>query len=156
MQNTDRAIYPAFLLQFNRLPQSPPSLSKTVQTDQAYVAASIVTTALEFRNLIIKGELVPEPAGKEGGELCMESFKWSVSPLSCCSHGYSNDIDKVRYSNRAFNACRVPASPGDYAVKIAEDSKDGQHMVIVRNNQFFKVDLADQNGKQYSTEEFKR
>lgn len=29
-------------------------------------------------------------------------------------------------------------------------------MVIVRNNQFFKVDLADKSGKQYSTDEFKR
>lgn len=69
---------PRFSPQFNRLPQSPPSLAKNIQTDPAYVAASIVSTALEFRNLIIKGELIPEPAGKEGGELCMESFKWSV------------------------------------------------------------------------------
>ena len=62
----------------------------------------------------------------------------------------------MRFLNRAFNACRVPSAPADYAVKIAEDAQDGQHMVIVRNNQFFKVDLADKNGKQYSTEEFKR
>lgn len=63
---------------FHRLPQAPQS-SKTAdprKADPAYVAASIVETALEFRSILANGELVPEPAGKEGGELCMESFKW--------------------------------------------------------------------------------
>lgn len=67
-------------MQFVRLPQSPPSLPKKVSIDPAYVAASIVTTALEFRRLIIKGLLEPESAGKGQGELCMESFKWCVQP----------------------------------------------------------------------------
>lgn len=62
---------------FKRLPQAAPSSgSETSKADPAYVAASIVETALEFRNLISQGLLEPEKVGKEGGELCMESYKW--------------------------------------------------------------------------------
>jgi carnitine O-acetyltransferase len=63
---------------FTRLPQAPPSTTTTspAPANPAYVAASIVTTALEFRRLLVKGLLAPEPAGKDGGELCMESYKW--------------------------------------------------------------------------------
>lgn len=57
---------------------------------------------------------------------------------------------------RAFNACRVPASPSDYAVKVAEDSPDGQHMIVIRNNQFWSVALVDKNGTEFTTEEFRR
>lgn len=64
---------------FERLPQSPPSsTSATVgESNPAYVAASIASTALEFRRLISEGVLEPEQVGKPGdGELCMESYKW--------------------------------------------------------------------------------
>lgn len=62
---------------FSRLPQAPQGQQEPAGGDPAYVAASIVSTALEFRRLIAKGLLEPEKAGKEG-ELCMESYKWCV------------------------------------------------------------------------------
>jgi len=67
-------------MQFDRLPQAP-STANPPASDPAYVAASIAKTALEFRRLIANGVLEPELAGKtkEDGELCMESYKWSVS-----------------------------------------------------------------------------
>lgn len=124
---------------FSRLPQSPPTApraagAKAVDSDPAYVAASIISTALEFRRLVAQGLLEPEQVGKPGeGELCMESFKW------------------------AFNACRVPASPADYAVKVAEDEPElAQHMVVIRKNQFWKVSLRDASGREYSVAEFKQ
>lgn len=58
---------------FKRLPQAAPTVSSPPKADAAYVAASIVDTALEFRTLLMKGLLEPEPAGKDGGELCSES-----------------------------------------------------------------------------------
>lgn len=64
---------------FNKLPQSSPSLlhkSLGGGDDQAYVAASIAVTALEFRALIASGTLEPEKVGKGTEELCMESYKW--------------------------------------------------------------------------------
>ena len=61
---------------FKRLPQAPQSAPSSSKSDPAYVAASIVETAMEFRDLLVKGELIPEAVSKEGGELCMESFKW--------------------------------------------------------------------------------
>lgn len=69
---------------FNKLPQSSPSLPAptVMKNDQAYVAASIAVTALEFRALIASGTLEPEKVGKGPEELCMESYKWSVLPLN--------------------------------------------------------------------------
>lgn len=63
--------------QFERLPQAAPSAASPSSSDPAYVAASIISTALEFRRMVAKGLLEPELAGKEG-ELCMESYKWCV------------------------------------------------------------------------------
>ncbi|KAK4047181.1 hypothetical protein OIO90_006290 [Microbotryomycetes sp. JL221] len=117
---------------FKRLPQAPSNASDAPAADPAYVAASIVYTALEFRNLISKGLLEPEKVSKEGGELCMESYKW------------------------AFNACRVPATGADYAVKVAEEDPAGQHFVVIRNNNFYTVPLNDQSGRRFTVAEFQR
>ncbi|SGY41705.1 BQ5605_C003g02542 [Microbotryum silenes-dioicae] len=116
---------------FKKVPQAPSSVSNPPTSDPAYVAASIIITALEFRRLVIKGLLEPEPAGKEG-ELCMESFKW------------------------AFNANRIPAKPADYAVKVREDSKEGQHVVVVLKERFYKVPIVDQEGREFTVEEMRR
>ncbi|SCZ95699.1 BZ3500_MvSof-1268-A1-R1_Chr8-1g09737 [Microbotryum saponariae] len=116
---------------FKKVPQAPSSVSNPPTSDPAYVAASIIITALEFRRLLIKGLLEPEPAGKEG-ELCMESFKW------------------------AFNANRIPAKPADYAVKVREDSKEGQHVVVVLKERFYKVPLVDREGREFTVEEMRR
>lgn len=58
--------------------------------------------------------------------------------------------------SRAFNACRVPATPADYAVKISEEDSKGQHMVIVHKNNFYAVDLKDKDGRIFGIEEFRR
>ncbi|GAA5958399.1 hypothetical protein JCM21900_002182 [Sporobolomyces salmonicolor] len=115
---------------FDRLPQAPPATPNPPAQDPAYVAASIAKTALEFRRLIATGVLEPELAGrtKEDGELCMESYKW------------------------AFNACRIPASPSDYAIKTPETASDAQHFVVVKRNRFYKVSVADERGNEYSVE----
>ncbi|GAA5985189.1 hypothetical protein JCM10908_002561 [Rhodotorula pacifica] len=112
---------------YKRLPQGP---EKEMEADPAYVAASIATTALEFRRLVTQGLLEPELAGRkpEDGELCMESYKW------------------------AFNACRVPASPSDYAVKTREDDPAAQCFVVVKQNRFYRIPFADEQGRQYSTD----
>lgn len=57
---------------------------------------------------------------------------------------------------RAFNACRVPATPADYAVKIEEEDAKGQFMVVIRKNHFYEVALRDSNGKNFGVEEFRR
>ncbi|GAA5917870.1 hypothetical protein JCM6882_003748 [Rhodosporidiobolus microsporus] len=117
---------------FDRLPQSPDRSSTT--PNPAYVAASIARTALEFRRLIAQGLLEPEAAGRTpaDGALCMESYKW------------------------AFNACRVPAAPSDYAVKTAEGDSAGQHFVVVRRNRFYEVPIAGANGEEYGVEQLKQ
>lgn len=115
--------------QFKRLPQSAQA-SPNAKADPAYVAASIAATALEFRQLVTQGLLEPELVGRspEDGELCMESYKW------------------------AFNACRVPASPSDYAVKTREDDPAAQCFVVVKRNRFYRIPFADEQGRHYSTE----
>ncbi|GAA5900930.1 choline/carnitine O-acyltransferase [Sporobolomyces salmoneus] len=119
---------------FNRLPQAPPSVTSPPEADPAYVAASIAKTALEFRRLIENGILEPELAGKtkEDGELCMESYKW------------------------AFNACRIPASPADYAVKVAENEKEAQHFTIVKKNRFYSVPVCDEHGQEFSVDQLRQ
>ncbi|KAG0655375.1 Carnitine O-acetyltransferase mitochondrial [Rhodotorula mucilaginosa] len=114
---------------FKRLPQSAQA-SRNAKPDPAYVAASIASTALEFRQLVTQGLLEPELVGRspEDGELCMESYKW------------------------AFNACRVPASPSDYAVKTREDDPAAQCFVVVKQNRFYRIPFADEQGRHYSTE----
>ncbi|BGP19341.1 hypothetical protein JCM10213v2_007430 [Rhodosporidiobolus nylandii] len=114
---------------FSRLPQAPSSTTNPPVSDPAYVAASIAKTALEFRRLITEGLLEPDKIGKD--VLCMESYKW------------------------AFNACRIPASPSDYAVKTAEADPSAQHFVVVRKNRFFSVPVLDAEGKEYGVEQLK-
>ncbi|GAA5942886.1 choline/carnitine O-acyltransferase [Sporobolomyces koalae] len=119
---------------FNRLPQAAPTESNPPTADPAYVAASIAKTALEFRRLIATGVLEPELAGKtkEDGELCMESYKW------------------------AFNACRIPAVPSDYAVKLAEGEAEAQHFTIVKKNRFYSIPIADENGQEYGIDQLRK
>ncbi|GAA6019658.1 hypothetical protein JCM11491_004869 [Sporobolomyces phaffii] len=118
---------------FNRLPQGPPAEANHPQADPSYVAASIAKTALEFRRLVATGVLEPELAGKtkEDGELCMESYKW------------------------AFNACRIPAAPSDYAVKVAENDREAQHFTIVKKNRFFSVPVCDDKGEEFSVDQLR-
>ena len=52
---------------------------------------------------------------------------------------------------RRFNAARVPTSPAD--VPLAH-SKDNQHIVVLRNDRYFKVDTKGR-GKKELAEAFK-
>lgn len=48
--------------------------------------------------------------------------------------------------DRAFNSCRIPAVGADYATKVAENSKEGQFIVVVHKNHFYRVELLDPRG----------
>jgi carnitine O-acetyltransferase len=49
-----------------------------------------------------------------------------------------------------FNACRIPAKPADYAVKLREDAKEGAHFIAIRQNRYYKVPLFDSQGRKPS------
>lgn len=50
----------------------------------------------------------------------------------------------------------MPAQPADYAVKVAEDAPEAQHMVVIRKNHFYTLPLADSKGRRFTVEEFRR
>jgi len=117
--------------QFDRFPQAPRGTANPPAADSAYVAATIAKTALEFRRLVVKGLLEPElnnPKDAAQGELCNESYKWM------------------------WNACRIPASPADYAIKTREDDPSAQHFVVVKRNRFFRVSFSDAQGEEYGVD----
>ena len=61
---------------FHKLPQSldPGKNAKKETANPAFVAASLVSTILDFRSLLLEGKIEPDMAG--GTKLCMESYKW--------------------------------------------------------------------------------
>lgn len=77
-------------------------------------AARFVFHALEFRNLVITGQL--EPDMRKGG-IPMSNSQW-------------------RYM---FNACRMPASKKDFVRTYAPDLYT--HIVVARKNHFFVFDV---------------
>ncbi|BGP50969.1 hypothetical protein JCM10450v2_006895 [Rhodotorula kratochvilovae] len=116
---------------FDRFPQAPPDTEYPPPADPAYVAATVAKAALEFRRLVVQGLLEPElnnPRDPAQGELCNESYKWM------------------------WNACRIPASPSDYAIKTREDDPAAQHFVVVKRNRFYRVPFADAAGEEYSVD----
>lgn len=116
---------------FDRFPQAPPGTANPPAADPAYVAASIAKAALEFRHLVVTGTLETEQVNARDpsqGELCNESYKWM------------------------WNACRIPASPSDYAIKTREDDPSAQHFVVVKRNRFFRVPFLDAQGEEYSVD----
>ncbi|KAI1461556.1 acyltransferase ChoActase/COT/CPT [Annulohypoxylon moriforme] len=87
-------------------------------------AAALTTAALEFKKQVDSGSLEPEYMKKL--PICMDSYKWM------------------------FNASRIPAKPADYPIKY--DPKLHKHIIVIRKNQFFKVD-HEIDGKQLNTTE---
>lgn len=85
---------------------------------------------LNWRAKIANGSLEPEKAG-------------------------ANTLDSTQYQ-WMFNSCRVPATPIDYATKISETDPRGQHIVLIRNDHFFKLPIADEAGTLYSTATFQK
>ncbi|OIW28471.1 acyltransferase ChoActase/COT/CPT [Coniochaeta ligniaria NRRL 30616] len=92
--------------------------------DPAKRAAAISTAALEFKRMVDTKTLEPEYMKKLPVD--MDSYKWM------------------------FNASRVPAKPADYPVKFDPDQH--KHILVIRKNQFFKVQ-HEVDGRQLNTTE---
>jgi carnitine O-acetyltransferase len=95
--------------------------------DPSKRAAAISTAVLEFRKQVIEGTLEPEYMKKL--PISMESYQWM------------------------FNACRIPAKPADHPVTYPP--KENEHILVIRKNQFFKVQHTIQ-GKQLNTSELEQ
>jgi carnitine O-acetyltransferase len=92
--------------------------------DPSKRAAAITTAVLEFKRQVDEKTLEPEYMRK--------------LPMAMSTYEFM------------FNACRVPAKPSDYPVKY--DPQDNAHIIVVRKNQFFKVQHVV-GGKQLNTTE---
>ncbi|KZW03343.1 acyltransferase ChoActase/COT/CPT [Exidia glandulosa HHB12029] len=88
-------------------------------------AASLLRAMLFFRELVETQQLEPDKVRDKA--LSMASFKW------------------------LFHACRYPVKPSDTAEKF--DHKTHNHVVFVRKNKFYEVQLAHPDGKWLSTKE---
>ncbi|KAI0297636.1 acyltransferase ChoActase/COT/CPT [Russula brevipes] len=85
-------------------------------------AATLLKAMLPFRTLVETSQLEPEKV--RGAPLCMDSYKW------------------------LFHSSRYPAIPKDTALKF--DRTTHNHVVFIRNNRFFEVQLAHHNGTELS------
>ncbi|KAH9042175.1 acyltransferase ChoActase/COT/CPT [Lactarius pseudohatsudake] len=85
-------------------------------------AATLIKAMLPFRTLVESAQLEPEKV--RGAPLCMDSYKW------------------------LFHANRYPNIPSDTAHKF--DPATHNHVVFVRNNRFFEVQLARADGTELS------
>lgn len=88
-------------------------------------AAALTTAALEFQKSVLDGSLEPEFMRKR--------------PMAMSSYRYM------------FHTSRVPAEPADYPVTYP--AAESQHIIVIRQNQFFKVPTHE-NGTQLNTSEF--
>ncbi|KAK7539614.1 acyltransferase ChoActase/COT/CPT [Phyllosticta citribraziliensis] len=90
-------------------------------------AAALTTAALEFKKLVDTKTLEPEYMKK--------------LPIAMSSYEFM------------FNCCRIPAKPSDYPQKY--DFAGNKHIVVIRKNQFFKVD-HELDGRQLNTSELEQ
>lgn len=90
-------------------------------------AAAITTAALDFKRQVDGGSL--EPEYMRGRPMAMSSYEYM------------------------FNCCRIPAEGADYPQKYSHE--DNQHIVVVRQNQFFKVPLV-LDGQPLNISEFQK
>ncbi|RXK38400.1 carnitine O-acetyltransferase [Tremella mesenterica] len=89
-------------------------------------AAELTRATVEFKKLVDTEILQPEKV--RGQPLCMASYKY------------------------LFNAVRVPTSPADVPLAYP---KDTHHIVVLRNNRYFKVDTKGR-GKKALAEAFEK
>ncbi|KAF8745453.1 hypothetical protein AX14_008885 [Amanita brunnescens Koide BX004] len=85
-----------------------------------------------FRKQLKQGLVEPD-ASKEG-PICMDTFRWM------------------------FDCCRVPGPQGlDWSITHAKpgDTGDSGHIIVIRNNRFWKMEATD-NGQILSTAEFEK
>lgn len=95
--------------------------------DPARRAATLIKALLPFRKLVESGEIEPEKT--KAGPLCMASYKW------------------------LFNSSRYPTKPSDTAHKF--DAATNNHVVFLRKNKFFEVDLTP-GGRELSLTELEQ
>ncbi|AFR92669.1 carnitine O-acetyltransferase [Cryptococcus neoformans C23] len=89
-------------------------------------AAELVRATVEFKKLVDSELLEPEKI--KGQPLCMASYKY------------------------LFNSARQPNSPSDFAKAYGPDN---YHIVVLRNNRYFKVDTYGRGAKELA-EAFKK
>jgi len=92
---------------------------------QAGRAAALLKAMMRFREMVESGDLEPEKV--RHAPIAMSSYKW------------------------LFNSTRYPTKPSDTAEKF--DPKANNHVVFVRKNKLFEVDLVDAEGKELSGKE---
>ena len=90
-------------------------------------AAAITTAVLEFKKQVDQGSLEPEYMKRL--PISMEAYQWM------------------------FNACRIPGKFVDYPVKYSY--QDHKYIVVVRDNQFFKV-MYENGGQQLNASELEK
>ncbi|KDR80621.1 hypothetical protein GALMADRAFT_240964 [Galerina marginata CBS 339.88] len=107
--------------------QPPSHLSQT----PAARAAGIARAAMFFRQQLKQGLIKPE-ATKEGA-FCMDTYRWM------------------------FDCCRVPGDGLDWSVSYAKagDVGDSGHIVVIRKNRVWKVDVTH-NGSILSTADIEK
>ncbi|GAB7357703.1 hypothetical protein MBLNU459_g0370t1 [Dothideomycetes sp. NU459] len=90
-------------------------------------AAAITTSVLDFKKQVDSGSLEPEYMKKL--PMAMETYQWM------------------------FNCCRIPTKPAD--VPKLYPHQENKHIVVVRKNQFFKVQ-HEVAGKELNTSELEQ
>ncbi|KAH9969706.1 acyltransferase ChoActase/COT/CPT [Russula dissimulans] len=91
-------------------------------------AAMLLKAMLRFRALVETAQLEPEKV--RGAPLCMDSYKW------------------------LFHTSRYPTIPEDTAHKF--DPTTHNHVVFIRNNRFFEVQLAHPDGTELTTADLEK
>ena len=94
--------------------------------EPAIRAASIISTVMEFRDLTLKGSLEPE-ADRSGRPFCSEQYKY------------------------LFNTTRIPKIPLD--VTKCADADQNNHVIVIRKNQFFKLELVRPDGSRLNVKD---
>lgn len=84
-------------------------------------AAALLRATMEFRQLIVNGTLEPEQLGPKKTPVCATAYKYM------------------------FNACRIPHRGQD--TYRLYDPQMYNHIVVMRHNKFFQVDLMDHTTK---------
>jgi carnitine O-acetyltransferase len=84
---------------------------------QVQAAAIMTVHVLKFRTLVVTETLKPETLA--GRPLCMDQY------------------------SRMFNSCRVPGEESDSIEVFPHDQK---HIIVLRNNSLFKVDVVKDDG----------
>ncbi|KAF8159566.1 carnitine acetyl transferase [Crassisporium funariophilum] len=94
-------------------------------------AACIARATLIFRQQLKQGLIKPE-SSKEG-PFCMDTYRWM------------------------FDCCRVPHEGLDWSISYAKagDMGDSTHIIVIRNNRMWKVDVT-QNGRILSTQDIEK